>query len=294
MRRALRLGITWGWALLLVGLGWGPSAALALPLWQLTGPKNSLFLLGSVHALRASDYPLAPAITAAFKQADVVVMEIDMQSLDPVTSAQILNTLARDSRGRQLPELLGPEAWQATVSAAKRLQLDLAPLIPFEPWYGALLVTQLRLAKLGLDPALGIEAHLTEASRQRGIQIIGLETLASQLGSLDSLPPTAQQTFLKSTLEEEVDKPDNWLGAWRVGNTERLNKALLDGIRAQPEVYESLVLRRNKNFARAIAGLANGSQNYLIVVGALHLVGDDNVLKMLLTYGIGSRQIRGP
>lgn len=91
-----------------------------------------------------------------------------------------------------------------------------------------------------------------------------------------------------------MDKPDNWLGAWRVGNTERLNKALLDGIRAQPEVYESLVLRRNKNFARAIAGLANGSQNYLIVVGALHLVGDDNVLKMLLTYGIGSRQIRGP
>lgn len=212
MRRALRLGITWGWALLLVGLGWGPSAALALPLWQLTGPKNSLFLLGSVHALRASDYPLAPAITAAFKQADVVVMEIDMQSLDPVTSAQILNTLARDSRGRQLPELLGPEAWQATVSAAKRLQLDLAPLIPFEPWYGALLVTQLRLAKLGLDPALGIEAHLTEASRQRGIQIIGLETLASQLGSLDSLPPPPSRLFSRAHWKKKWTNPTTGWG----------------------------------------------------------------------------------
>ena len=40
-------------------------SALALPLWEITGTRNHVVLLGSIHTLRPSDYPLDPAITAA-------------------------------------------------------------------------------------------------------------------------------------------------------------------------------------------------------------------------------------
>ena len=41
------------------------SNAFALPLWEITGTRNHVLLLGSIHTLRRSDYPLDPAIAKA-------------------------------------------------------------------------------------------------------------------------------------------------------------------------------------------------------------------------------------
>ncbi len=282
-------------ALLLLGLFW-TTAAPTLPLWQLTGTSNRIMVLGSIHFLRASDYPLAPAITAAFDDADIVLMEIDMDDLDPVASARTVATLARDSKGRTLPELLGPKAWRAASAQARGLGLDLTTMAPFEPWYAAIVVTQLKLTQLGFDQSLGIESKLTADARRRGKDIRGLETLESQLGILDALSPEAQRRFLKSTLDEAAevgDAADGMIAAWKAGNVRALDADLLDSVRDQPELYQTLIVTRNENFARAIGKLQNDSQDYLIVVGALHLVGPDSVLRMLDRDGICSVQIEG-
>jgi hypothetical protein len=278
-----------------VGLHSAPVAA-ALPLWELTNTSNRIRLLGSIHFLRAADYPLDPAITAAFDDADVVLMEIDMDDLDPVASSQTISTLAVDSRGRKLPELLGPDVWRAASAEARELGLDLAPLAPFEPWYAAIVVTQQRLAQLGFDPSLGIEARMAADARKRGKEIRGLETLESQLGTLDTLSPQAQRLFLQSTLEEAGEAgeiADAMIAAWKTGDVKALDAELLGSVRDQPEVYRALILRRNENFASAIGDLVNDPEDYLVVVGALHLVGPDSVLHMLARDGIPSRQIDG-
>ena len=52
--------------LVLLALVLQAAAAPALPLWEITGTRNRIVLLGSIHFLRAADYPLAPAIASAF------------------------------------------------------------------------------------------------------------------------------------------------------------------------------------------------------------------------------------
>lgn len=280
-------------ALLILGF-FCTTAAPALPLWQLTGTSNRIMVLGSIHFLRAADYPLAPAITAAFDDADIVLMEIDTDDLDPVASARTVAALAQDSKGRQLPELLGKVAWRVASAQAHGLGLDLTPMVPFEPWYAAIVVTQQRLTQLGFDQSLGVEAKLTADAKRQGKEIRGLETLESQLGILDALSPKAQRGFLQSTLDEasEVgDAADGMIAAWKAGNVQALNADLLDSVRDQPELYRVLIVRRNEHFARAIGKLQNDPKNYLIVVGALHLVGPDSVLRMLERDGIRSIQI---
>jgi hypothetical protein len=285
---ALRVLVMW--------LGSWTAAASALPLWELTGTRNHVMVLGSIHLLRAADYPLAPAITHAFDQADIVLMEIAMDDLDPLASAQTVAALAQDNKGRQLPELLGPDAWRAASAEARKLGLDLAPMAAFEPWYAAVLVTQLRLSQLGFDQSLGVEAKLAAEAERRGKQIRGLETLESQLRTLDGLSPEAQRDFLQSSLEEAGeagDVADEMITAWKTGDVRVLEADLLDSVRDQPELYRSLILQRNENFARAIGHLVDDPKNYLIVVGTLHLVGPDSVLRMLARDGIASRQIEG-
>ena len=66
---------------------------------------------------------------------------------------------------------------------------------------------------------------------------------------------------------------------------------MLAGLADTPMVYESLLVQRNRNWARKIRTLTDDSENYLIIVGAMHLVGDDSVLRMLAGSGYSARQL---
>jgi uncharacterized protein YbaP (TraB family) len=68
---------------------------------------------------------------------------------------------------------------------------------------------------------------------------------------------------------------------------------LLDGLAKAPNLYDALLVERNRNWVAKIAELTQSPDDILIVVGAMHLVGDSSVLSMLEERGIGSRQISG-
>jgi hypothetical protein len=223
-------------------------------------------------------------------------MELDMDDLDPAASASTIAALARDPRGRQLPELLGSAAWTSALAQGRKIGLDLATLAPFEPWYAAIVITQLRLAQLGFDQSRGVESHIVASAAKSGKEIRGLETLEGQLKTLDALSPGAQRTFLQLTLEEAAsigEDVDDMIAAWKTGDSAALEREMLDSVREQPEVYRSLILKRNEAFSQAIAELANDSQDYLVVVGTLHLVGEDSVLNMLAKDGLKTRPVAG-
>lgn len=270
--------------------------ANALPLWELTGTRNHVMVLGSIHTLRAGDYPLNPAIMEALRSADVVVMELDMDDPAMLASAATIQTLAVDPRGRELPEVLGQALWRKSQAQARQLGLDLTPLAGFEPWYAAVIVTQERLNQLGFDPGLGVESRMTAEAVKAGKEIRGLESLESQLKALDSLSPEAQAGFFAATLDEAAtidDEVDGMIAAWKSGDVKALDQDMLGSVREQPEVYRAIIVRRNAHFSRVIGGLANDSKDYLVVVGTLHLVGPDSVLKMLADDGHPSRQVPG-
>jgi uncharacterized protein YbaP (TraB family) len=165
----------------------------------------------------------------------------------------------------------------------------------YEPWFAALHITQLRVQQLGFDASYGIESQLIQRTSGAKKQFRGLETLEEQLTALDSLPTNAQKIFLMQTLDEATeltDELDSIISAWRAGDVEVLSQTLLDGLKEQPELYERILIQRNANWTRQIAALTNDTKNYLIVVGTLHLVGDNSLLKMLEKQGYPHRQIR--
>src|SRR5262245_2709397 len=50
------------------------------PISRIQSPTNVVYLLGSIHYLKPQNYPLDPAIEAAFKDAKTVVFEMDLDS----------------------------------------------------------------------------------------------------------------------------------------------------------------------------------------------------------------------
>ncbi len=270
------------------------NAASAVPLWELEGTSNRIRLLGSIHFLRAEDYPLPRAIADAYRDADVIGMELVLDSISPTDLQRVQQELAIDPRGRNLSELIGARNYRKAQALAAKINIDLNGLLPFEPWFAALQITQLRLLQLGFDGSYGVDSMLSSKARKDRKPIIGLETLDEQLRALDTLPAAAQRRFLAQTVEDAgsiSDDLETIVTAWKQSDIKALSHLLLDELEGQPEVYEQLLVQRNRRWTQTIINMTNDSQDYLIIVGALHLIGEDSVQNMLEEAGIRTRRI---
>ena len=282
------------WLVAFVGLTMA-TAASSLPLWELQDARGQVRLLGSIHFLRASDYPLPPAMERVYDEADVLVMELDMDDLDPLQAQAVITQLAVDPQGRNLEALIGAQAYAKASKGAAAIDVQLDLMQAFEPWFAALQVTQLRLVQLGFDPNLGLEQQWAVRARQDGKEVRGLETLGDQLGALDTMPADVQKEFLLITIEEAVRAEamiDRTLQAWRTGDLAALENETIEAMRSQQDVYQRLLVDRNRSWTSQIEALAQSGGNYLVVVGSAHLLGDDSVIAMLERRGLQSRRIK--
>ena len=162
-----------------------------------------------------------------------------------------------------------------------------------DPWFAAITVEQLLLLRIGFNPLLGVEMHLATKAGRDGKPITGLESFDEQLRLLDGLSIEAQGELLLQTLDSGDAEAEmgRLIAAWRRGDTDFLETFMLDGIRESSELYEVIVARRNRAWADDVVALLDDDEDYLLVVGALHLVGDDGLPALLRHRGVVARQM---
>jgi len=111
---------------------------------------------------------------------------------------------------------------------------------------------------------------------------------------MDSLDLDTQREFLLQSLQDAAslqEETEIIVRAWRSGDTDRLAELLLEGLAENPKLFNAIVGTRNRNWVEPIRKLTEQSDNYLVIVGAMHLVGDMSVLNMLNKAGVASRQL---
>jgi uncharacterized protein YbaP (TraB family) len=265
--------------------------------WRLDGAENRVYLLGSVHLLRKEDHPLPEVIGDLYEDAETLVMEMDVDDVDVGQAQDLIRELGMIEAGHRLAELMGAEAWSRARALAAKVHIPLAALERSEPWLAAITVEQLVLARIGFDPEYGIENHLAGRAVEDGKEVIGMETLREQLGFLDGMSLEAQRELLLQSLEESAEIEtlmDELVCAWRYGDLALLERNMLAEIRKYPELYAALVVERNRRWASRIAELTDDADDYLVVVGALHLVGEDGLPALLEQRGHELTQLRNP
>ena len=263
------------------GPAWADAAHHSL--WQVKGRQNTVYLLGSVHILPASEQ-LPAELLNAYKAAETVVMEIDMDDLDPAAAQEATLRLGMLPEGETLEQRLGAPIYARVAARIKELGLDPALLARFQPWLAALTLTQLQLKKLGMDPDSGVEKQLVPLAQADHKEIRGLETLEEQLGMLAHLSVERQKQFVLYSLEDTDTLPkelDVMLNAWRTGDAKALAAVLEDEFKQFPELYRPLTVDRNRRWIPQLEKMLAEKNNYLVVVGALHLVGHDSVIELL-------------
>jgi uncharacterized protein len=155
------------------------------------------------------------------------------------------------------------------------------------------MLLQLELAQRGFRPELGIEQQLAERAARDGKPIEGLETAGQQFAVLAGLPLPEQKRFLMMSLAESgrLDAEiEDLLAAWRSGDAEALEDMLAAAFEEFPELYRPLTEDRNRAWVERLEELLEDRDDYLVVVGALHLVGRNSVIDLLRQRGHTVRQ----
>jgi uncharacterized protein YbaP (TraB family) len=263
--------------------------------WKATGKNGGVvYLVGSIHVLTPDFYPLNPALDAAFKDADLLVEEVDMADmLDPTAQLRIL------SRGmlpgdQSLDKLLSP----STLALVRKATGDLGPagqpLMRFKPWMLAIALQGLELQKAGYDPEIGLDKHFYDQAKSAGKSVQGLETADYQISVFDGMTMEQQDRMLAQTLKElqtELASVGKLADAWKSGDAPTVERIVQAELKAEPQMYQRLLVDRNKAWLPKIEALFARPGHALVVVGAAHLVGADGVIAMLKAKGYTVEQM---
>jgi uncharacterized protein YbaP (TraB family) len=252
-------------------------------LWSIEGKTNTVYLLGSVHFLRPTD-ELPKKLHEAYADAERLLMEIDMDDLDPAEAQAATLELGLLPEGETLESHIGAADYAKVSAFARSLGFEPALLNRFRPWLAAITLTQLKLMRMGFNASAGIEQRFVALAAEDKKEISGLETLREQLEMLANLPAQSQREFLLYTVEDTQrisQEIDELVSAWHSGDTKRLAKVLAEGFDLYPDLYRPLTVERNRKWIAPIEALLDDEDDYLVIVGALHLVGDDSLIELL-------------
>jgi len=288
--RVMRRGLARGLAatLLLASCGALARADGGAAVWTLKGERNTVYLAGSVHALPKNQSQLSPQLELAYDAADAIVMEVDLDDLNPLEAIQFLTTRGTLPEQQSLEEVIGRDKYATVVQLASSIDLPEMAIARLEPWAAAMVLTQFALLKTGFDPQLGIDMQLVERARADGKPIDGLETISDQLSIFDSRSLQEQTKFLVDAandvpeLQEDLDR---LVTAWRSGDLRGLEEEFRKERARAPALYDELLGKRNRKWLPQIEALLDEDRNYLVVVGTLHFVGRDGLLELLKRAG---------
>lgn len=262
-------------------------------LFKVTGKGSTLYVYGTIHAGKPGYYPLEPRIGKALAAAPTLALEVDVMR-DPDAVAAAFREHGVFAAGSPGYAGLPAERRKRLEAALTRQGIDPAAVVQMKPWVLATMLAVLDLAKLGYDPALGVDAHLAQLVRGKA-RIAELESVEYQAALLDRLPIETQWNMLEETLEHMASGQQLREARALFDAYERADRKALDGIARRVETDDSVggkVIRelvldgRNGPMADKLAALLARENNAVAAIGLMHLLGKRGVPELLRQRGL--------
>ncbi len=263
------------------------------PLWKVSKDGDHLFIGGTIHMLGKNDYPLPPKFESIYNQSEQLVFETDITKLQlPETQLKMVQLMSYQD-GSTLKDHLSPKTYQALTDFSDGSGLPMMVIERFKPGMASTMITMIELKKLGVD-AEGVDSFYNSKANQDSKKIGKLESVDQQMSFLATLGEKNPDEFISYTLHDMKQLPEifnEMKRAWRTGDIKKLDKIGIAPMKKDfPDTYQNLIVKRNKAWIPQIEAMIKTREIEMILVGILHLSGDDSVLSQLKTLGYSVEQ----
>jgi len=260
------------------------SAQADSPVWKVSKDSKHVFIGGTIHVLSQTDYPLPAQFEQAYVQADTLVFETDMQAMQTPVAQQMLLAKVIYPAGQTIKQNVSSDTFKKLEYFFVSRGLPIDNFLMFKPGMIAITLTIIELQTHGLD-GTGVDEFYTLKAINDEKTLSELETLEQQIdfiGSLGLENPDRVINYTLRDIESLVPMMGDLKTAWRTGNSEELNKLIVNTMKNDfPNIYKTLLLNRNNAWVPQIEAMIETDDIEFILVGAAHLVGEDSVLTQL-------------
>jgi hypothetical protein len=256
--------------------------------WKVTGPNGGiLYLGGSVHALRNSDYPLPAGYNSALDACSRLVFEDDPKA--EVRATKDLLRAGTYPKGDNLRNHVNPRTYGYLRRFFALVNISEKEFSKYRPW----LINILLSSPSSEHWQLGVERYLQR--RAKGSKpISGLESAREHNSFFVDLSDREAEALLLILFinagQTDADGGDI-IHAWRRGDADALSRMVRDSFRDFPSLGRRLIDVRNRNWLPKIEDYLRSGKVYFVVVGAGHMGEADGLLALLRARGYKIEQL---
>lgn len=273
---------------LLIALGLSMNCYADTSVWKAEKNGNIVYLGGTIHILRAQDYPLPEEFQKAYNASQAVTFETDITQLSsPAMQMKMIKRLSYSDE-RTIQSELTPETYGQLKAQAESLGMSLDFFKKAKPgmMMSALMVAELQ--KMGVNQE-GIDMHFNNRATNDKKPIYQLETPDEQISFLASLGEGNEENFYKNLLADIENTQSQFiemLKHWKEGNSEQLDKLVNIEMQKQyPAMYKILLVDRNNRWMPAVEAYFKTKEIEFVLVGAAHLIGESGLVAQLKAKG---------
>lgn len=259
--------------------------------WKVTGPQGeTLFLGGSVHALRSIDYPLPAAYNRAFEASSRIAFEVEPKALAGATN--VLMKAGQYPRGDSLKNHVDPRTYDYVRRVFALMKVPEAKFARYRPWFLVLMLSSPGVR--GFSGDLGVDEFLARRAKANAKPMSGLESVGEHTAVFSGLNDRQSEVLLLvSFIPRAAGRggDEQIMSAWRRGDVDALARSTRESFREFPAFGERILGARNRNWVPKIEAYLRSGKTYFVVVGAAHLGGSDGVLALLRARGCKVEQL---
>ncbi|WP_232054864.1 TraB/GumN family protein [Leminorella richardii] len=229
------------------------------------------FIWSAAFIWAAERWPCSPlSLRQRIAQADALIVEVD-----------ISQPIDFDIQPPSIPltEKLSGQEYQQLLKRSRQVGLREESFESKPAWHIALMLQAMQAERSGLKSEFGIDYQSILTAREKALSVIELEGADKQMALLKRLPeeglPLLRDTLTHWRANQRLMliMVRWWLNEKPQRETLQLPYGMGD------EIYRIMVTERNRDWAKRLNALPKG--NYVVVVGALHLFGEQSLPEIL-------------
>jgi uncharacterized protein len=261
----------------------GPSQDSFL-MYKVHDEDSSVFLMGSIHMGQPDFYPLPEHIEQAFQNSSYLAVELDPSSRENTAAMLEYQNAALLPEGQTLDQILTPETYSRVISVMNQLNMPLNQIKRFRPWSLSVLIPLLQLKVMGFSEEYGVDLHFLNKAKEQRKPILELESVEEQM---DLLLEMDTEDYLVYTLDSTESDEDYFdlVRAWRQGNVHELEAVIFEDPGPSgadfSEIEEKMFTVRNQKMTDRIVDFLKDDEDYFVVVGSGHLIGEEGIVSLL-------------
>jgi uncharacterized protein YbaP (TraB family) len=262
--------------------------------WEVNKDGNILYLGGSIHTLRAEDFPLPKEFDKAFEQSEMLVLEADVEQASSPEATQKLMAKAMLPGEETLQTILNEDTYKKLEAKCNELSLPIASVMKLKPSMVATILTMLEIQQLGFTPQ-GVDTYYLTQAKEKNKKIDFLESVDFQIELLANLGTGYENEYIQYTVEElgnTAKEMEQLLPDWKNGTSIYVETAIAEMKNKFPKAYNSTLPERNNAWLPKIENYLSDKTGAFVVVGLMHLLGEDGLLAQLQSKGYTVKQVQ--